>query len=245
MRKRFQIQLFGSMSISGLIAYMDDCGVDLSVAFNVAEKPSVVKFANDFIIKAAESGRIIPFGTIHPDFEGYRDEVARLKAAGVRGIKFNTLIQNFYLEEPRMLRVFEEVEKQGLIAYFHSGGDPLNPTLPAKVSPKTLTKVMELFPRLKVIAAHFGGLFMLDEVEKYLLGRDIYLDTAWSEGHSLDPAQITQLIKRHGVDKIVFGSDFPTCSPRTGLELIKALTLSQPEKERILSGNIRQLLALP
>jgi len=39
--------------------------------------------------------------------------------------------------------------------------------------------VKERFPGLILIAAHFGGFNMLKEVETHILGKDIYLDTAF------------------------------------------------------------------
>jgi len=39
-----------------------------------------------------------------------------------------------------------------------------------------MLKVHQKFPALKIIAAHWGGFRLWDDVEKYLIGRDIWLD---------------------------------------------------------------------
>ena len=67
----------------------------------------------------------------------------------------------------------------------------------------------------------------------------LYLDTA-----TLHPAALRAAIEAVGVDRLVFGSDYPPAgsSPQAALELVNASGLSEDEREKVLSSNARQLL---
>ncbi|NLC84808.1 MAG: amidohydrolase family protein, partial [Ruminococcaceae bacterium] len=54
--------------------------------------------------------------------------------------------------------------------------------------------------------------------------------------------QLTRIIRNHGADKVVFGSDAPWSQPLLEAGLIKRLEISAAEKEAILAGNARRLL---
>ena len=95
--------IYSSFKVSSLLDDMVKCGVDISVVFCIAERPEVVKAANDFVISQQDNKKIIALGTIHPDFEDYKQEIARLKQSGIRGIKFSSIFQGFYPDEDRML----------------------------------------------------------------------------------------------------------------------------------------------
>jgi len=245
MSRRFHTPLYGSMTVEGILTSMEQCGISMSVVFNVAERTEIVKAANDFIIKACKDRRLIGFGTIHPQFEDYQEEIIRLKANGIKGVKFHSLVQDFYADEPHMLHIYELLEREGLVAYFHCGKDPGDPSAPAKTSPQLLAKVLDLLPRLKVVAAHFGGLYMLEEVKTHLIGREVFLDTSWSPSvEVLDPGDITELIKEHGSHRFLFATDYPTTDRKRQMEWILRLPLSKEEQQKIMGGNARGLFAL-
>ena len=76
-----------------------------------------------------------------------------------------------------------------------------------------------------------------------LIGHKLYLDLS----HSLcwmPDAQVFRMIRNHGADKIVFGSDAPWQDPATVLQAFLQLPLSAAEQRAILWQNARQLLNL-
>ena len=94
-----------------------------------------------------------------------------------------------------------------------------------------------------MIAAHLGGQSQWDEVEKYLVGENIYLDT--SMGQKLYPKeQFLRIARTHGADKILFGTDSPWSCAKDEVDLMKKVSLTDEEKELILSGNAKRLLSL-
>ena len=58
----------------------------------------------------------------------------------------------------------------------------------------------------------------------------------------LDPVEIRDLIRRHGVERVVFSSDWPTASPKAEVEAIRALGLDDDETAAVLGGNMARVL---
>lgn len=236
--------LYGSFKVSSLLDDMVQHGIDTCAIFCIAEKPKVVKPANDFIISLQDNKKLVAFGTIHPDFEDYKREIERLRQHGVRGIKWSSEFQSFYSDEERMLRMYE-LMGEDMIAYFHAGEDIGEPLERAHTTPQRIARVLDMFPKLRVVAAHFGGLHMLDEVRKYLLGKELYLDTTWYPSVTeLNREEIVQLIKEHGSHRILFGTDFPTGETREQIEWVSKLPLSAEDKELIFYKNAKRLFGI-
>ena len=106
--------------------------------------------------------------------------------------------------------------------------------------------VVRQFPRLKVIALHLGGFYMLDEAERELIGRETGLiDTTWPPSvKEVGAETLTTIINKHGAHKVCFGTDFPLASQAADSEFIEGLAISDEDKERILGENARELIGL-
>ena len=90
-----------------------------------------------------------------------------------------------------------------------------------------------------------GGLHIQNEVMEQLAGKaDLYFDTAYTADPWMDKATMEKMIRLHGADKILFGSDFPWHLPLHELEFIDSLGISAEEKELITGGNARRLLGI-
>jgi predicted TIM-barrel fold metal-dependent hydrolase len=106
--------------------------------------------------------------------------------------------------------------------------------------------VVERFPRLKVIALHLGGFYMLDEAERELLGREnVFIDTTWPPSlKEIVPETLNAIISKHGAHRVCFGTDFPLASQVDDSEFIQGLSVSDGDKERILGETARELIGL-
>ena len=240
-----ETKLYGSITINGLLSSMEHNGVDISAIFCLAEKASQVTAANDFVIQSADQKRLFGLGTMLPDFEDYEAEINRLRSNGIKGIKWSSLFQAFELDDERMFPLYEALGDD-MVAYFHMGRGPgKKHATHANSTPDKLARVIETFPKMKVVAAHFGGLFMLEEARKQLVGKDIYLDIVWSPSISeLEPNLVAGIIRQHGSDKILFGTDYPFCDVKAEIEAVSRLPLSAEDKERIFWKNAEELFSL-
>jgi predicted TIM-barrel fold metal-dependent hydrolase len=67
---------------------------------------------------------------------------------------------------------------------------------------------------------------------------NVYADTALAS-----VSEITDYIHEYGIDRIIFGSDFPFGDPKRELQKIMDLQIPQEQKEIICRLNIQRLLA--
>ena len=228
-------------SLAGLIKSMDACGVDISVVHNIATKKKQTRIINDWAIEI-QSDRIIPFGTVHPDFEDWESEIDRLKASGIKGIKFHPDYQSFFVDDKKMYPIYEKCAQEGMVALFHCGRDIAFPNL-VRNTPKRLKTVLEDIPQLTVVGAHMGGHEMFDEVSEHLAGKELYLDTSFAH-YILGDKEFTKLIKKHGVDRVLFGSDSPWDDAKEQARIIERIDFTQDEKDMIFYKNAKKLLKI-
>lgn len=230
-------------TLASLLASMAKAGIAKSVVLPVSTKPEQVPGINSYAIKLNKTPSIIAFGTLHPDFAKYRDEIARLKDAGLKGVKMHPDYQGFDADEKRLFPLYEALAEAGLILYLHSG-ENINFEEPPRCTPRRLANMITPLPELKLIAAHLGGWSMWDEVERRLVGTSILLDTSFTLGY-IKQEQFLRIIRAHGVDKIIFGSDSPWNDPGQAAREICNLPLSDEENNCILWKNAARLFSPP
>ncbi len=228
-------------TVKNTLENMDKVGVDASVCLNIATKPTQMRKINSFL-NEIKSERLIPFGTIHPDGENITEELEFIKNSGLKGIKLHPDYQNFYPDEKRMDEIYNTISQLGLILIFHSGYD-IGLGCPVHCTPLMLKKIGEKFPKLKIVAAHFGGYGLWRDATELLSDLDnIYFDTAFSLG--LDKETAEKSISKKGAEHFLLGSDCPWENPQYSMEFIRSLSITEREKELILGENAKQLLGL-
>lgn len=226
---------------AGLLRSMDQSGVAISVILPIATKAPQTPTINDWVL-SMDDKRIIPFGTIHPDYANWEHELLRLYGAGIRGIKLHPDYQVFYVDDPKMFPLYEKMQELGMIALFHAGEDiGLKP--PYHCTPRRLLNLLEAFPSLTVVAAHMGGYRQMDDVLELLCGENLYFDTCFSD-HVIGDEGMARIIEAHGADRILFGTDLPWDDQAEQIKMIHRLPLSDEEREKILWRNAVELLQL-
>ena len=227
-------------TISGLESYLAKNNVDYAVVLNIATNPHQEKKVNDFAISLLEKKNIIPFGSVHPDSPNALSELERLAKAGIRGIKLHPDYQHFFVDDEKMFPIYKKIAELGFITVFHAGVDIGYPK-PVHCTPERLLRVLDLFDDAPVVAAHFGGWLLWDSVLEDLCGTKVYLDTAFSSG-KMPPDYAKELIKAHGADKVLLGSDMPWSDTLDEVRFVQSLDLSAEDEEKILTNNAKRLL---
>lgn len=227
-------------TISGLESYLAKNNVDYAVVLNIATNPHQEKKVNDFAISLLEKQNIIPFGSVHPDSPNALSELERLAKAGIRGIKLHPDYQHFFVDDEKMFPIYKKIAELDFITVFHAGVDIGYPK-PVHCTPERLLRVLDLFDDAPVVAAHFGGWLLWDSVLEDLCGTKVYLDTAFSSG-KMPPDYAKELIKAHGADKVLLGSDMPWSDTLDEVRFVHSLDLSAEDEEKILSNNAKRLL---
>jgi hypothetical protein len=215
-------------------------GIDHFVVFSAAAVPAQAVTVNSYIASVCGpggcgEGRCTGFGTLHPDMENPGEEIERMRALGLRGVKFHPDMQRFNIDDSRMMNLYALLEGK-LPVLFHMGDYRYSSSHPAR-----LAVVIDAFPRLTVIAAHFGGWSLFDLALEYFRERSCYLDISSSLPY-LGPRRAEELIRIYGARRILFGSDYPIWDPGECLKEFLALRLSSAEQEQILSLTALELL---
>lgn len=258
----YGVQCFSDGKVSSLISNMH--GIDVSVVQPVSTDPKQVISINTWIAtlnkpeeKENSLKSIIGFGTIHPKFDAYHDEIQRMKELGIKGVKFQPNFQEFYPDDEKMFPIYEELIKANIIIFFHAG-DEIRPADVIYSTPKRLARMLDAMKSTmdcydyrvkdpnsneypyKIVAAHLGGYRMWNDVEKYLVGREIYFDLSYVFGH-IELSRATKIMQSHGLNKILYGSDFPFARQEEDIDVVRSLDISQEDKDNILSGNFLRL----
>ena len=235
------IGYFGDGTMHSLLSFMREDGVALSVNLPVATRPEQVHGINRkmIAINAMNSG-VICSGAMHPAYEKFDEELAFLRANGIKGIKLHSEYQEFRPEDTALRPLFESCARNGIMVLFHSGADLGYPDV--HCTPRGISELVEI-EGLTIILAHMGGYRMWDEVEKYLMGKNMYLDLAYC--NEMDNDQLKRMIMRHGSDKILFATDFPWERARVMKQKLDALQLDAEDRDNILFKSASRLLRIP
>lgn len=216
-------------------------GVDLSVLLSIATNPRQQTNVNNFAIECNRDPAVEAFGSVHPDAPNALEELERIHAAGLKGVKFHPEYQHFYVNDEKMRPIYRKISELGLITLFHAGKDfQFSP--PYHGTPERLLCALKWFDA-PVVAAHWGAGEYHEDVLKLLCGRDLYFDLSF--GYGLVPRDIGQaIVDKHGPDKLLFASDMPWHRPSWELSLIGQLDISPSDRDKILYRNAARLLKL-
>jgi predicted TIM-barrel fold metal-dependent hydrolase len=217
-------------------------GVDHFVVFSAAGSAGQVASINNFIAaacreRAAAGGKpgFTGMGTMHPDLEKPGEELERLMSLGLKGIKLHPDMQKFNIDDERMMKIYAQAEGK-LPFVFHTGDYRFDYSHPAR-----LARVMDAFPRLTVVAAHFGGWSVYDLALEYFKDRRCYMDVSSAIPY-LGHKRAVELIRIYGAERFLFGSDYPMWDPGDCLKEFLELDLTDAERERILWGTAKEIL---
>ena len=224
-----------------LKAQMDADGVDISVVLSIATNPAQQHKVNDFAIALNADPRLVAFGSVHPDAPDALEELERIAAAGLKGVKLHPEYQQFYADEERMKPIYRKISQLGLITLFHAGMDIGFPP-PYHAMPERMKRALRWFDS-PVVAAHWGGCYCSQEVLETLCGETIFFDLSFGYG-SIPKTMAQAILDKHGPEKLLFGSDMPWHRPAWEKRLIESLDLSGEDTEKIYWRNAQGLLGI-
>ncbi len=237
----YQVNPVAEATVNGLLRVMDEAGVGAAVLAPVATRPDQVRSINEWAARI-QSERIVCFGALHPDVSDLVDEVEKMVALGLRGVKLQPNFQQFSPDDRALFPAYEAAAGR-LIVLFHSGQE-IKPFAQVYARPAALARVHERFPDLRMVVAHMGGYQMWDEVRSHLVGKDVYFDSSYCGEGDLSDGDFAQLARAHGIERIMFGTDFPWSHPRRDLARLRRMDFTAAELEAIEWRNAAALLDL-
>lgn len=234
-------QAVGDGTLGGLLGSMDSAGVDTSVVCMIATKPDQVEDIFQWCL-AVRSERICPFPSVHPETPDAAGWLRRFADAGLAGIKLHAMHQDFTVDDARMDGIYAAAAECGLVVAFHSGLDFAFPD-DDRASPERLRRVLDRHGRLRMLGTHLGGWRVWDDVERHLVGTGALLETSFSV-QLLGARRMADIIRRHGPEKVLFGTDWPWQMQDEQVSRIRKLALGEAELRGILGGNAARELGI-
>lgn len=230
---------------TSLIKSMEASGIDISVVLPAITSPrqyeNVIRYANQIneeFYKHPQYG-IFSLAGIHPESDNYTEQLKQIKSLGFPGLKIHPDFQNVLFNDIRYKRILYKASELGLFVITHTGDDPHSPIIHCTVD--MIVEVLDEVAPTNLVLAHMGNNGHYDEVDARLLGRDVYLDTAYSIAN-MPSQQLCDMIRKHGADKILFGSDIPWTTPAEDVRIFSELGLTPEEYELISHKNALRLL---
>lgn len=235
-------ELEGSIQMNGttdmLIQRGNEAGISQFVVLPVSNSPTHVRSINEFIVEQTKlQSRFIGFGTLHADMPQLAEETEWILEQGLKGIKMHPDSQRFAIDDPRLYPVYDRL--QGVIpVMLHMGDLRYDYSHPAR-----LRKVLDNFPGLQVIAAHFGGYSMFETAREQLSDKDCIFDIS-SAMMFMQPGQAEHYINLYGAERMAYGTDYPLWDPVTEVNRFKQLKLSDQQFEQIAHKTAERILKL-
>jgi predicted TIM-barrel fold metal-dependent hydrolase len=232
----------GDGTVKGLLKSMDAADVDISLICTIATRPDQVEGIVKWCHKISDE-RIVALPSVHPDTPDAAGWVRRFADEGFAGIKLHPMYQEADADDERYMAIYAACAQTGLFITSHCGKDIAWPMTVDTADPIRFRRVIDRLPDLKLICTHMGGWRDWDAASRHIIGTSCWLETSMSLGE-LGPQRAAEMIRRHGPDKVLFGSDWPWDPQASSVEFIRTLGLDDAQTRAILYGNASRLLGL-
>ena len=214
----------------------DEAGISEFLILGVATRPDQVQGINNFVIRKVQGQpRFKGLGAIHAGMENPADEVERITTQGLSGVKLHPDFQTFAIDDPRLFPMYEAMQGKYPVLY-HMGDVRYDYS-----HPERLKHVLELFPNLQTIAAHFGGYSMYEAAVEILKDTTCIFDVS-SSLMFFEPGQAERYIGIYGAERMAFGSDYPLWDPVTEVKRFLQLDLTDEQFEQIAHKTAERVL---
>lgn len=185
------------------------------------------------------------------------DKLREIRELGLLGVKLIPTMQFFDpASSKEARRVWRFCEKEDMIITTHTGCDPGPweiPALSADANPSRLEPLLRKH-KTRVVVAHMGSYSLRNPgiwlEEALALGRfpHVWEDLAAVAYLLGDGAAVERVREKLGMDRVLFGSDYPAVLGADIKTMIKAVEesphLTDAEKEQVLHSNAARLLEL-
>jgi len=208
--------------------------IDHAVIHSVATTPKQVENINLFIKECVVNGngRFTGLGALHPFSDDIDKDVQQIVSLQLKGVKVHPDIQKFQVDDGVCDKMYSLCVKNNLPLLMHTGDNRYNNSNPEQVE-----KVLNKFPDLRLIGAHFGGWSIWNKAYKTLSKFENFIVDCSSSFYYMTDDEIKMVIDGYGIDKVCFASDYPMWKPKEELERLLSLGFNRTALEKLLYKN--------
>lgn len=233
----YHIPMTGGGTAEDLLASGEKIGTQYYLVCSVATKPEQAVSITSFIADECKKyPQFVGLGAYHQDVENPDKLLETVKASGLRGIKLHSDFQRCNIDDPKLMPIYGMLCELDMCVLFHMGDDRYDFS-----APKRLARVLEKYPKLKCIGAHFGGYQRWKEAKECLAdaGENLYFDTSSSLAF-LEKEQAVDMIYTFGPERMMFGTDFPMWTHEDEIQRFLNLSLPDTVNDQIFLENFKR-----
>lgn len=190
---------------------------------------------NDYVQASCHKYKSIIKGLacINPHEPNAADLLAQRFQQGFKGLKLSPMSHQFSFASKAVAALASCCGEYGFPLYTHVVFSP-------GASTTRFISLARQFPGTNFILGHMG----FGPADREGLEAAVELDNFYLETSTGSYLHIKEAVKKAGAGKIIFGSEYPLSHPAVELNKILLLNLSAGDNDKILRGNISQLLKI-
>ncbi len=199
------------------------------------QNPGLVAFISVDVIQSAE--------------EMAEELASKVTLMGAKGLKLHPIASEYYPWDQRLWPLYAKAQELKIPVLFHSGASELPGYDSKYAQPNQFAKVAQAFPKLTIVLAHLGKGYFEESIELARKYANVFFDISGcffsGESPTAEPIQkIGEVIKKIGLHRILYGSDWPWLDPLQDLAIIQKMDFNNEEKAMILGLNAKRIYAL-
>jgi len=225
---------YRQLDVAGLLRRMDDAQVAFAIACPVDEYVAVDnREGNEIVLRAvrAHPDRLAGMASANPWYgERAAEEVRRALSEGLTGLKLNSVLQGFRLNDRIVDPLLEVAEEFDVPVYAHTGTAGV-------AEPFQLVELARRFPKINFLMGHGGASDYYNDTVRALE----FAPNFWLETSRNGPANFRYWQLSGGIDRLVFGSDAPEYIPALEIETLREVFVDEADRRAILGDSVRQV----
>lgn len=171
---------------------------------------------------------------------------ALIETHGVRALKIHPALNFVMPSDPGFDPIYELAREAGLLVISHGGGaaEGLYDSDVDFCAPENFAPVLERYPDVSFTVAHFAHPYVDELVQLAARFGSLLTDLSFVLGADLLPGDaLRDTIRAFGVERVLFGTDFPYFDPGRSLDRLQTCGLSPGELELVMGANAERLFA--
>ena len=186
---------------------MAEAGVEKAICWMMQQHLDEPNESNRYIYESSKKfPRMVPFGWVMLPGrvqESIDETIRCLEEYGFYGVKINGSQNKHNIDDDDSLKIIDLVAKAGKVIAFHVGAEA-----PVFTDPARAARIAKLYPELRIIMVHMGGVIEPDMSEKVIAAAK-ESPNMMLVGSSIPLPRVANGIRTLGADRIMFGSDQP------------------------------------
>lgn len=225
-------------------------GVWKAAALTMAREGELTETAkdNDAVLQLTEQfdGFYFPVCSAHPrDGRAAIAELDRVAQAGAKWLKLHPTTQRFDVSDEAVTDIVRRAGDLGMPILFDAYS-PFDPAQPGKFIELAMRCQDSILVLAHAHGPNFSELLAYHILAKYpWWKRNVYIDISAAApmfAESPFTEQFVWVLRKVGIDRILFGSDFPLYSPTEALDAVRSLGFTDQEQAQVLHDNAAPLL---